>query len=73
MGGASLLAAHAVTAPLARTLLEAAGALFALYLLVMVSLSAIGLAMRRRSAGHVPHHAVGRMPGMPEPPAGNAP
>jgi preprotein translocase subunit SecG len=49
VGGASLIGERTVAASLARYLLEASGALFGLYLLVMIVLSLIGATMRRRA------------------------
>jgi preprotein translocase subunit SecG len=50
VGGASLMAERGLAAPLARFLLEASGALFGLYLVVMIVLSAAGARMRRSAA-----------------------
>jgi hypothetical protein len=59
LGSASLTAERAGAAPLARMLLEASGALFAVYLLMMTILSLIG-AITRRQASPPPAHAVAR-------------
>jgi len=53
LGGAGVVAAHWSTAPVARFLLEAAGAFFALYLVVMVVVAVTGARMRSR-AGQAP-------------------
>jgi hypothetical protein len=57
LGGASLIAQEAGAGNLGRVLLEAAGALFAIYLVLMTVLSVIGI-FARRKAGEPPAHAV---------------
>ncbi len=59
LGGASLLAGREGAAPLARMLLEASGALFAVYLVVMTVLSVIGI-VNRHKMSPPPAHAVAR-------------
>jgi hypothetical protein len=59
LGGAGLAAEQVGAAPLARILLEASGALFALYLIIMIVISIAGRAVRRRSAA-APAHAIVR-------------
>jgi hypothetical protein len=54
LGGASLIAERTGAAPFARFLLEASGALFGFYLLVMVALSLVGATMRRGVAPAAP-------------------
>jgi hypothetical protein len=51
LGGAGLTAERLGVTPLARVLLEGSGAIFGLYLLVMIALSVMGAWMRRRDAG----------------------
>jgi hypothetical protein len=60
LGGASLLAARTHINPLARLLLETSGALFALYLVLMIGLSATGRILRRRAAVR-PAHVAGHV------------
>jgi hypothetical protein len=57
LGGASLIAEEARAGNLGRMLLEAAGALFAIYVVFMAVLSVIGI-FARRKAGEPPAHAV---------------
>jgi hypothetical protein len=64
LGSASLIAEHAGAAPLARILLEASGALFAMYLMVMTVRSVIGI-IARRKATPPPAHAVARSTASP--------
>jgi hypothetical protein len=59
LGSASLIAGRAGAAPLAKMLLEASGALFALYLVLMTVLSVIGI-ITRRTSSRPPAHAVAR-------------
>src|SRR5436190_23415573 len=64
LGSGSLIAERAGAAPLAKMLLEASGALFAVYLLLMTGLSVIGIITRRR-ASPPPAHAVARSTASP--------
>ncbi len=50
LGGAGFVAGQAGATSLARVLLEACGALFALYLVLMLALTVSGQVMRRRAA-----------------------
>jgi hypothetical protein len=58
------MAERAGAAPVARMLLEASGALFAVYLVVMTVLSVIGIFTRRRASPR-PAHAVAPSTGSP--------
>ena len=64
LGSASLFAERAGAAPLARMLLEASGALFAVYLVVMSVLSVIGI-ITRCKASPPPAHAFDRSTASP--------
>jgi hypothetical protein len=64
LGSGSLIAQRAGAAPLAKMLLEASGALFAVYLVLMTLLSVIGIITRRR-ASPPPAHAVARWTAQP--------
>jgi hypothetical protein len=67
LGGASLIAEEEGAEPLARMLLEASGALFAIYLVVMMVVSLIGIITRRRASQPPAHATVGPMTPPPGP------
>ena len=80
--GGSLVPGQGLLSTVARLLLDGAGALFGLYLLLAVGLSTYGRMLRRRRPGRqvatgLPRPAPARLPGPaapppPAPPAGGA-
>ena len=79
--GGSLVPGQGLLSTVARLLLDGAGALFGLYLLLAVGLSTYGRMLRRRLPGRqvatgLPRPAPARLPGpaapSPAPPAGGA-